>query len=148
MFFFRADPHAIDVLKIAGVNCVSLANNHTLDFGEEALLEMLNRLDEAGIAHAGAGRNLREASKPAVIEAGGLRVGVVSFTDNESAFAAKENSPGTNYIPITLADKIIKRCVQPSTRRARWPTLWCSPYTGDRLCDKNPQIPSGSLRML
>ena len=109
VFFFRADPHAIDVLKIAGVNCVSLANNHTLDFGEEALLEMLNRLDEAGIAHAGAGRNLREASKPAVIEAGGLRVGVVSFTDNEPAFAAKENSPGTNYIPITLADKIIKR---------------------------------------
>lgn len=42
MFFFRADPHAIDVLKIAGENYVSLANNHTLDFGEEALLEMLN----------------------------------------------------------------------------------------------------------
>ena len=51
LFFFRADPHAIDVLKIAGVNYVSLANNHTLDFGEEALLEMLNRLDNAGIAH-------------------------------------------------------------------------------------------------
>jgi poly-gamma-glutamate capsule biosynthesis protein CapA/YwtB (metallophosphatase superfamily) len=109
MFFFRTDPHAIDVLKIAGVNYVSLANNHTLDFGEEALLEMLNRLDEAGIAHTGAGRNLREASKPAVIEAGGLRVGVVSFTDNEPAFAATETSPGTNYIPITLANKIVKR---------------------------------------
>lgn len=42
VFFFRADPHAIDVLKIAEVNYVSLANNHTLDFGEEALLEMIN----------------------------------------------------------------------------------------------------------
>jgi hypothetical protein len=35
-----------------------------------------------------------------VIEAGGMRVGVVSITDNEPAFAAKEISPGTNYIPI------------------------------------------------
>ncbi len=109
VFFFRADPYGIDVLKIAGVNYVSLANNHTLDFGEEALLEMINRLDNAGIAHAGAGRNLREASKPAVIEAGGMGVGVVSFTDNEPAFAATEISPGTNYIPITFADKIVKR---------------------------------------
>ncbi len=109
VFFFRAGPHAIDVLKIAGVNYVSLANNHTLDFGEKALLEMLNRLDEAEIAHAGAGRNLREASNPAVIEAGGLRVEVVSFTNNEPAFAAMETSPGTNYIPITLANKIVKR---------------------------------------
>lgn len=109
IFFFRADPYAIDVLKEARVNYVSLANNHTLDFGEEALLEMLNRLNEAGIAHAGAGRNLREASKPAVIEAGGLRVGVVSFTDNEPAFAATETSPGTNYIPIALANEIVQR---------------------------------------
>src|SRR3990170_3893376 len=58
VFFFKADPHAIDVLKIAGVNYVSLANNHTLDFGEEALLEMLNRLDEAG-------RSCRGRSQPA-----------------------------------------------------------------------------------
>jgi poly-gamma-glutamate capsule biosynthesis protein CapA/YwtB (metallophosphatase superfamily) len=109
MFFFRAEPDAIDVLKEAQVNYVSLANNHTLDFGEEALLETINRLDEAGIAHAGAGRNLREASKPAVIEAGGLRVGIVSFTDNEPAFAATETSPGTNYIPITLANEMVQR---------------------------------------
>ncbi len=109
VFFFRADPYGNDFLKIAEVNYVSLANNHTLDFGEEALLEMINRLDNAGIAHAGAGRNLREASKPAVIEAGGMGVGVVSFTDNEPAFAATEISPGTNYIPITFADKIVKR---------------------------------------
>lgn len=34
MFFFRADPHAIDVLKIAGIDYDSLANNHSLDFGE------------------------------------------------------------------------------------------------------------------
>ena len=109
VFFFRADPHAIDVLKAAGIDYVSLANNHTLDFGDEAMLEMLKRLDEAGIAHAGAGRNLQDASKPAVLEAGGLRIGVVSFTNNEPAFAAAESSPGTNYIPITLADRVVRK---------------------------------------
>ncbi|KCZ72611.1 putative enzyme of poly-gamma-glutamate biosynthesis (capsule formation) [Candidatus Methanoperedens nitroreducens] len=109
VFFFRADPHAIDVLKVAGIDYVSLSNNHTLDFGEEAMLEMLNRLNEAGIAHAGAGHNLREASEPAVLKVGNMRVGVVSFTDNEPAFAATETSPGTNYIQITLADKVMRK---------------------------------------
>ncbi len=101
MFFFRADPPAIDVLKVAGIDYVSLANNHTLDFGEDAMIEMLNHLDKAGIVHAGAGRNLHEASKPAVLEVGGMRVGVISFTDNEPPFAATRTSAGTNYIPIT-----------------------------------------------
>ncbi|MCX9011252.1 MAG: CapA family protein [Candidatus Methanoperedens sp.] len=109
VFFFRADPHAVDVLKTAGIDYVSLANNHTLDFGEEALLEMLRILDEAGIDHAGAGKNLSEAEKPAVLEAGDIRVGVISFTDNEPSFAATETSPGTNYIPITLADGVMRR---------------------------------------
>lgn len=109
IFFFRADPHAIDVLRLAGINYVSLANNHTLDFGEDAMLEMLDRLKKAGIAHAGAGKNLSKASKPALLEAKGIRVAVVSFTDNEPAFAATDFSPGTNYIPITLADKVMRR---------------------------------------
>ncbi|MFZ3166806.1 MAG: CapA family protein [Candidatus Methanoperedens sp.] len=145
LFFLRADPHAIDVLKIAGVNYVSLANNHTL---EEALLEMLNRLDNAGIAHAGAGSNLREASKPAVIEAGGMRVGVVSFTDNEPAFAATEISPGTNYIPIMFADKIVKRVRATIDEARSLADLGCSPSIGDLICERNPQKASGSSRML
>jgi poly-gamma-glutamate capsule biosynthesis protein CapA/YwtB (metallophosphatase superfamily) len=94
VFFFRADLNAIDVLKIAGIDYVSLDNNHSLDFGEDAMLEMLGRLDKAGIAHAGAGRNLVEASKPAVLVTRGMQVGIVSFTDNEPAFAANETSPG------------------------------------------------------
>jgi len=109
IFYFRADPHARDVLKLAGIDYVSLANNHTLDFGEDAMLEMLERLDEAGIAYAGAGKTLSEASKPALLEAKGIRVAVVSFTDNEPPFAASDTSPGTNYIPITLAEKVMRR---------------------------------------
>lgn len=108
-FYFKANPFAIKVLKAANISYVSLANNHTLDFKEEAMLEMLRRLGEAGIAHAGAGKNLEDAAKPAFIESKGMKVGVLSFTDNEPAFAAKKRRPGTNYIPITLDEEVFGR---------------------------------------
>ncbi len=109
VFFFRADPVAINVLKVAGIDYVTLANNHALDFQEAALLETLERLDRNNIAHAGAGRNINEASRPALLEAKGIKVGVVAFTDNEPDFSATESSPGTNYIPITTDEKIFSR---------------------------------------
>ncbi|MDA8218194.1 MAG: CapA family protein [Dehalococcoidales bacterium] len=104
VFHFRASPVGIAVLQAAGVDYVSLANNHVLDYEEEALLEMLDRLDAAGIARAGAGHNLAEASAPAVLEASGVRIGVLSFTDNEPVWLASETRPGINYLPA-LADE-------------------------------------------
>jgi poly-gamma-glutamate synthesis protein (capsule biosynthesis protein) len=77
-----------------------LANNHTLDYGEEGLLETLHYLDSAGIAHAGAGRNLEDARRPAIIETDGLKVAVISLTDNEPPFAATDERPDTFYWPI------------------------------------------------
>src|SRR5437764_7357041 len=83
VFHFKAPPQATAVLHAAGIRLVSLANNHTLDYEVQGLLETLDTLDAAGIAHAGAGRNLEEARRPAVVEAGGLRVGMIAATDNE-----------------------------------------------------------------
>lgn len=102
VFHFRAPPQAIEVLRAAGVRLVSLANNHTLDFDVPGLFDTLNYLDAAGIAHAGAGRNLAEARRPAIVEAGGRRIGMVAFTDNEPAWAAGVDQPGINYLPINL----------------------------------------------
>lgn len=99
VFYFRADPKAVDVLRIANIQYVSLANNHILDFEVEGLLDTLKYLDEAGVLHAGAGRNLAEAAKPAILDLKGLKIGIVSLTDNEPAFAANEN-PGTSYLEI------------------------------------------------
>src|SRR5436309_15537476 len=67
-FFFRAPPAATEVLTRLGVDCVTLANNHALDFGTQALLDTLDHLRDAGIACVGAGRNLDEAEAPAVLE--------------------------------------------------------------------------------
>lgn len=100
VFHFRAPPGAVEVLKAGGVGVVSLANNHVLDFEEEGLADTIRYLDAAGIAHAGAGENLQAASKPAIVEAAGLKVGVVAFTDNEPGWAAGVERPGTNYLAM------------------------------------------------
>jgi poly-gamma-glutamate capsule biosynthesis protein CapA/YwtB (metallophosphatase superfamily) len=102
LFHFRSHPKAIEVLKAASIDYASLANNHTLDYDIEALIEMLNLLDRGKIAHSGAGRDLKEAMKPSVLRTNSLRIGVVSLTDNQPEWEATTNSEGVNYIPITL----------------------------------------------
>src|SRR5919109_696180 len=109
VFHFRADPVALTALQLAGIDCVTLANNHVLDYEEEALLEMLGLLEQSGMAYAGAGRCGEEARRPALLEARGLRVGVVAFTDNEPGWAATPTAPGTNWIPITLEEHSLAR---------------------------------------
>lgn len=107
VFHFGARPAAVDILKAANVRYVSLANNHVLDFEEEGLLDTLAALDQAEIAHAGAGRTLSEAMTPALVDVSGVAVGVVSLTDNEPPFAAGENRPGTWYTPISTDPEVL-----------------------------------------
>src|SRR5262249_49507064 len=71
-----------------------------LDFEEQGLLDTLRHLDAAGIAHAGAGRNRDEATRPAVVEAGGVGGGMVAFTGNEPAGGAGPGRPGDNFLEI------------------------------------------------
>jgi poly-gamma-glutamate synthesis protein (capsule biosynthesis protein) len=108
-FHFRAGTEAIEVLKTASIDYVSLANNHTLDYEAEALMEMLELLDKNNIAHAGAGRNMQEAIDPAVLKAKKLRIGIISLTDNEPEWEAKSDSPGVNYMPLALEDGYRRR---------------------------------------
>lgn len=62
-FTFRLDPSYVSVLQEAGVDIVTLANNHVLDYGKEALSDTFQVLDDAGIAYAGAGDSFKRASK-------------------------------------------------------------------------------------
>jgi poly-gamma-glutamate synthesis protein (capsule biosynthesis protein) len=63
-YTFRAHPKRVDILKEIGVDIVSLANNHALDFGQEALLDTFTTLDEAEIDYVGAGVNMERAKAP------------------------------------------------------------------------------------
>lgn len=100
VFHFRAPPEAVAVLRAGNVRCVSLANNHVLDFEWAGLLDTLRHLDAAGIAHAGAGPDLAAARAPAAFDVAGLRVALVSATDNEPPFAATAGTPGTFYLDL------------------------------------------------
>lgn len=78
---FRADPETARLLARAGVDVVSLANNHILDFGTAGVAATRSHLVEAGLIPLGAGRSVEEASRPVVIRAGGMRVAFISLTE-------------------------------------------------------------------
>ncbi|QLG29023.1 CapA family protein [Halorarum halophilum] len=119
-FHFRAHPDwAVPALERAGVDCCALANNHVLDFEEEALRDTLDHLDGGGIARAGAGRTREEAFEPASVTASGLDVGFVSLTDNTPEYAASGASPGTAYVEIDVDDEGTRRAVSGALERAR-----------------------------
>ncbi|GGG53302.1 capsule biosynthesis protein [Kocuria dechangensis] len=103
-FHFRSDTKNVDVLRVARIDVVSLANNHTLDHGVPALREMLPVLDRHGILHAGAGLDAEAARRPAVCTRDGTAVGFIAFTDNEPGWAAGPGSPGVLHVPVDLGE--------------------------------------------
>lgn len=98
-YTFRADTKTVGYLEDMGVDVVSLANNHSYDFGETGLLDTLTTLEEVGMPYVGAGRNLEEAIKPIYFISGDIKIAIVSATqierlDNPDTKGATENSPG------------------------------------------------------
>ncbi len=99
-FTFRADPSSASLLNDMGVDVVTIANNHTYDYGEAALLDTLTALDNVGVSRIGAGVNVDEASHPVYyISQSGLKVAIIAATeierlDNPDTRGATESSPG------------------------------------------------------
>ncbi|HEU0026867.1 MAG TPA: CapA family protein [Ktedonobacterales bacterium] len=118
VFHFRSDAKNVATLRAAGVNMVALANNHALDYGYDALDETLRTLDEVGIGHAGAGRDLADARRPAMMRAGKVTVGMLAFTDNEPGWAAEAGRSGVNYAPVDVGDARA-RALLADVRRAK-----------------------------
>lgn len=96
-YTYRGNPENVKILKDLGVDIVSLANNHMFDYGEEALLDTLETLDNAGIKRVGAGKDLEEASSIYYYDLEGLKVAFISGTRVEWQMLtreAAENQPG------------------------------------------------------
>ncbi len=95
-FTFRSKPAALGGLKFAGIDGVSLANNHILDYGQLAMLDTLTHLDRYKIGHTGAGSNIDQAFKPYVKTVKGKRVAILGASrvlSGPSWYAGK-TSPG------------------------------------------------------
>ena len=95
-FTFRGDPAALPVMRDAGVEVANLGNNHSRDFGPEALIDTRKNLLANDIAPVGAGKDVREANQPAVLTIKGWKVAVVGFGGVVPAgdWLATETNPG------------------------------------------------------
>lgn len=99
-YTFRCDPKHVHYLFDMGVDVVSLANNHTYDFGEVSILDTLDTLEGAGMPYVGAGYNINEAVKPTYFIINDVRIAIVSATQIERVSypdtkGATEDKPGT-----------------------------------------------------
>ena len=79
-FTYRTDPRYVQILQELGTDIVTLANNHTLDYGRDAFTDTLETLDHAGIRRIGGGYNIAEASAPAVCTVNGLSFAIFGAT--------------------------------------------------------------------
>ncbi len=121
VFTFRAPPAAVETLLHLGVDCVTLANNHALDYGKEALLDTFEHLRAAGIAWAGAGETVEQAHAPVVVE--GLPI--LAFADQEPRFAAGDSRPGIAYADVARG--------LPAWVRERAPGALVCPHWGPNM---------------
>ena len=96
---------SLEALNYAGINVVTLGNNHILDFKREVgMLTSMQALREAGIKYCGAGINVNEARRPAIIEIKGVKIAVFSRLHDYSFIDAKPLVAGENRPGVALLD--------------------------------------------
>jgi poly-gamma-glutamate capsule biosynthesis protein CapA/YwtB (metallophosphatase superfamily) len=95
---YRVNPALATALTRAGINLVTLANNHLLDCGRSGVLETLEALALAGVASLGAGVNKDAAHRPVVRQAGRLKIGFLGYYWNRRC-AATADRPGSAMDP-------------------------------------------------
>ena len=104
-------------IKEMGFDVVSLANNHTWDLGEDGLLNTIGIIKENGIQYCGAGSNLKEASRPAVIEKDGTSVAILAYCMYGNKYLghvelAEKDKAGINPLDIDSVVSDIKKAKQ------------------------------------
>ncbi len=112
---FRSNPGTEQALKQAGFSVLSLANNHTPNFGEQGLKDTFNYLDNAGIKYVGAGKNEREAYRPIYIEEKGVKFAFLAYNDTDmvpNSYEAGEDRAGTAFMRSEKMTKAVKEAKQ------------------------------------
>lgn len=116
-FHFRAPKRAFDALRAAGVDAVSIANNHTLDYGQVGLLDTLNAAKAADFPVFGAGRDTDEAYAPWTTEVKGVKIAVLGMSQVHEL--AAQWKPGPSKPGIAMAhDRKRARAAVEAARKA------------------------------
>lgn len=101
-FSFNADPRSVAGLQYAGIDLVSLANNHFGNQGRQGMLDTFDILTNAGIAYTGAGTSTRAAHQPTIMERNGVRFAFLSYAYPETEAVATERIPGMANMDVSL----------------------------------------------
>lgn len=115
-YYYRAPPAMAEVLVKSGITAVTVANNHAMDFGPEALAEQAGILAQTGIACAGSGADAEQAMQASYLRVGQYVVALLSFATDQEPLAAGESRWG---IFQTELDRDAVRRVQPAIEAAR-----------------------------
>ncbi len=115
LFAHRMDPRAARLLKGWGFDGVTLANNHTMDFGADGLADTKRALEQVDLLGAGAGLNRDQAEQPMAFVRNGIKVHILSFnaTFPQAAWAG-DSTPGVAYPHLDR----LRRRVDQSAREA------------------------------
>jgi poly-gamma-glutamate synthesis protein (capsule biosynthesis protein) len=113
----KSPPDTLQVLKEAGFDLVTLANNHIMDYGEEGLDSTLNACKSAGLESVGAGLSELTANQPYSAEINGLTISILNIAENE--FGTSQNGepgghamdPVQNYYAIRQAKEEADRVI-------------------------------------
>jgi len=99
---FRCGPKYAEILKNAGVDCVTLANNHIRDYGEVGVIDTINYCNNAGLDVVGAGENIEEARKPIIIDRDNKDIAIFNYCEKEFSIAT-HNGSGANPFDVVNA---------------------------------------------
>lgn len=108
-YSFRGNPESVKGLIYAGFKVLNLANNHSCDYGKEALEETIELLNQNNIKTIGAGKNLQEARKPAIFNLGDLKITFLGYNVSPGAFYAKDNRFGVTKAESALIMEDIEK---------------------------------------
>ncbi len=112
---FRSNPGTETALKDAGFNLLSLANNHTMNFGTKGLKDTFKYLEQAGIKYVGAGENDQEAYQPVYVESNRIKFAFLAYQNPKivpKSYGATSNNAGTAFMDTEKMAKAVKEAKQ------------------------------------
>ncbi len=131
----RAHPSVVDDVRALGVHAVTLANNHLMDYGSEALLDTIAACEQAGIVHCGGGPDLEAASAPAWLTVGEHRIVLLSVSCTIPIESdAGPARPGIAPLRVRFAFEADVNLLAEQPGTMPWVHSWAEPSDQERLC--------------
>lgn len=139
-FLYRAPPETLDFLTDAGFDVVATANNHSMDYGPEALVEQLELLEAAGIAYAGSGADLTQARTPTYVRSGDVVLAFIGVEDTFPMYGATEERAGNLHASTEDMVEALREPIAEARQHAHlvvvtphWGKNWVDEPTPERV---------------